>query len=39
VMRAHGEAFGTARPACTGIVSALLNERWLCELEVEAVRR
>ncbi len=39
VMRAHGEAFATARPACTGIVSALLNERWLCELEVEAVRR
>jgi enamine deaminase RidA (YjgF/YER057c/UK114 family) len=39
VMRAHGEAFGNARPACTGIVCTLLDERWLCELEVEAVRR
>ena len=39
VMRAHGEAFGSARPACTGIVCDLIDERWLCELEVEAVRR
>ena len=39
VMRAHGDAFGTARPACTGVVCELLDERWLCELEVEAVRR
>jgi enamine deaminase RidA (YjgF/YER057c/UK114 family) len=39
VMRAHGEAFGSARPACTAVVCALLDERWLCELEVEAVRR
>jgi enamine deaminase RidA (YjgF/YER057c/UK114 family) len=39
VMRAHGEAFGSARPACTGIVCELLDERWLCELEVEAVLR
>jgi enamine deaminase RidA (YjgF/YER057c/UK114 family) len=37
VMRAHGEAFGSARPACTGVVCELLDERWLCELEVEAV--
>ena len=36
-MRAHGEAFGTARPACTAVVCELLDERWLCELEVEAV--
>ena len=39
VMRAHGEAFSTARPACTAILCRLLDERWLCELEVEAVRR
>jgi enamine deaminase RidA (YjgF/YER057c/UK114 family) len=39
VMRAHGEAFGSARPACTGVVCALLDERWHCELEVEAVLR
>jgi enamine deaminase RidA (YjgF/YER057c/UK114 family) len=39
VMRAHGEAFGSARPACTGVVCELLDERWHCELEVEAVRR
>lgn len=37
VMRAHGEAFGSARPACTSVVCELLDERWLCELEVEAV--
>jgi enamine deaminase RidA (YjgF/YER057c/UK114 family) len=36
-MRAHGEAFAAARPACTGIVCGLLDERWLVELEVEAV--
>jgi enamine deaminase RidA (YjgF/YER057c/UK114 family) len=39
VMRAHGEAFGSARPACTGVVCELLDGRWLCELEVEAVVR
>jgi enamine deaminase RidA (YjgF/YER057c/UK114 family) len=39
VMRAHGEAFSSARPACTGIVCRLIDERWLCELEVEAVLR
>ena len=38
-MRAHGEAFGAARPACTAVVCELLDERWLCELEVEAVLR
>jgi enamine deaminase RidA (YjgF/YER057c/UK114 family) len=39
VMRAHGEAFGSARPACTSVVCVLLDERWHCELEVEAVLR
>jgi enamine deaminase RidA (YjgF/YER057c/UK114 family) len=37
-MRAHGEAFGEARPACTGVVCDLLDPRWLVELEVDAVR-
>jgi hypothetical protein len=37
VMRAHGETFGVVRPACTGLVVGLLDARWLCELEVEAL--
>jgi enamine deaminase RidA (YjgF/YER057c/UK114 family) len=37
-MRAHGEAFADIRPACTGVVCALLDPRWLVEVEVEAVR-
>jgi enamine deaminase RidA (YjgF/YER057c/UK114 family) len=37
VLRAHGEAFAEARPACTGLVTGLLDPRWLVELEVEAV--
>jgi enamine deaminase RidA (YjgF/YER057c/UK114 family) len=37
VGRAHGEAFGTARPALTGIVTGLLDPRWLVEIEAEAV--
>jgi enamine deaminase RidA (YjgF/YER057c/UK114 family) len=37
VMRAHGEVFGSVRPACTGIVCELLDPRWLVEIEVEAV--
>jgi enamine deaminase RidA (YjgF/YER057c/UK114 family) len=36
VGRAHSEAFGHARPATTGIVTALLDERWLVEIEAEA---
>jgi enamine deaminase RidA (YjgF/YER057c/UK114 family) len=36
-MRAHGEAFGSIRPACTAVVCGLLDPRWLLELEVEAV--
>jgi enamine deaminase RidA (YjgF/YER057c/UK114 family) len=36
-MRAHGETFGDVRPACTGIVARLFDERWLVEIEVEAV--
>jgi enamine deaminase RidA (YjgF/YER057c/UK114 family) len=36
VGRAHQEAFGRARPATTGVVTALLDERWLVEIEAEA---
>jgi len=37
VGRAHGEAFGRARPATTGIVTELLDPRWHVEIEAEAV--
>ena len=37
VGRAHGEAFARARPATTGIVTALLDPRWLDEIEADAV--
>ena len=37
VGRAHGEAFGSARPATTGIVTALLDPRWRVEIEAEAI--
>ena len=37
VMRAHGELFGDARPACTGLVVQLLDPRWLVEIEVDAI--
>jgi len=37
VGRAHAEAFSQACPATTGIVTGLLDPRWLVEIEVEAV--
>jgi enamine deaminase RidA (YjgF/YER057c/UK114 family) len=37
VGRAHREAFATARPATTGIVTELLDPRWRVEIEAEAV--
>lgn len=37
VGRAHGEAFGRARPATTGIVAQLLDPRWAVEIEAEAI--
>jgi enamine deaminase RidA (YjgF/YER057c/UK114 family) len=37
VGRAHGEAFATARPATTAIVTELLDPRWRVEIEAEAV--
>jgi enamine deaminase RidA (YjgF/YER057c/UK114 family) len=36
VGRAHREAFGDARPATTGVVTALLDPRWHVEIEAEA---
>ena len=37
VGRAHSETFAKARPATTGIVTALLDPRWRVEIEAEAV--
>ncbi|HEY0415462.1 MAG TPA: RidA family protein [Gaiellaceae bacterium] len=37
VGRAHGEMFGSIRPATTAVVAQLLDPRWLVEIEVEAV--
>ncbi len=37
VGRAHREAFAVARPATTGVVTGLLDSRWLVEIEAEAV--
>jgi len=37
VMRAHGEVFRETKPACTGIVTELIDPRWLVEIEVEGI--
>ena len=37
VGRAHREVFADARPATTGIVAALLDPRWLVEIEADAL--
>ena len=38
VGRAHGEAFGAVRPVTSFIVVAgLLDERWRCEVELDAL--
>jgi len=37
VMRAHGETFAEAKPACTAVVTQLLDPKWLVEIEVEAL--
>jgi enamine deaminase RidA (YjgF/YER057c/UK114 family) len=36
--RAHGEFFGTIRPASTmAVVKALLDDQWLVEIEADAI--
>ncbi len=37
VARAHGAVFGDVRPACTYVVTQLLDPRWHVEIEAEAV--
>jgi enamine deaminase RidA (YjgF/YER057c/UK114 family) len=37
VMRAHGETFGSIRPAGTAVVTGLLDPRWLVEIELDAI--
>ena len=37
VGRAHHEVFGTAAPAATMVVAALLEPDWFVEIEVDAV--
>jgi len=37
VARAHAETFGDTRPACTVVVTGLLDARWRVEIEAEAV--
>ena len=36
VGRAHAEVFGDVRPATTGVVTGLLDPRWLVEIEADA---
>ena len=37
VARAHGEVFRETRPACTYVVTQLLDPRWRVEIEAEAL--
>jgi enamine deaminase RidA (YjgF/YER057c/UK114 family) len=37
VARAHGAVFGDVRPACTYVVTQLIDPRWLVEIEAEAL--
>ena len=37
VARAHGEVFRDIRPAATCVVTALLDPRWLVEIEADAI--
>jgi enamine deaminase RidA (YjgF/YER057c/UK114 family) len=37
VARAHAEVFRDIRPAATGVVTGLLDPRWLVEIEADAL--
>src|SRR5438067_12443048 len=37
VARAHGELFGSIRPASTCVVAGLLDPRWFVEVEADAI--
>ncbi len=37
VARAHGAVFGEIRPACTYVVTQLIDPRWHVEIEAEAL--
>jgi enamine deaminase RidA (YjgF/YER057c/UK114 family) len=37
VARAHAEVFRDIRPAATGVVTGLLDARWLVEIEADAL--
>ena len=37
IARAHGAVFGEIRPACTYVITQLLDPRWLVEIEAEAL--
>jgi enamine deaminase RidA (YjgF/YER057c/UK114 family) len=37
VARAHGAVFGDVRPACTFVITQLIDPRWHVEIEAEAL--
>jgi enamine deaminase RidA (YjgF/YER057c/UK114 family) len=37
IARAHGAVFGDVRPACTYVVTKLIDPRWRVEIEAEAL--
>lgn len=37
VARAHGAVFGETRPACTFVITQLIDPRWHVEIEAEAL--
>src|SRR5262245_56911276 len=37
IARAHGAVFGQIRPACTSLITNLLDPRWRVEIEAEAL--
>jgi enamine deaminase RidA (YjgF/YER057c/UK114 family) len=37
VARAHGAVFGETKPACTFVITQLIDPRWHVEIEAEAI--